>query len=958
MKDNKSVFQELKQKIAGDVLDSELNRSIYSSGASLFRIKPLAIAQPKNRQDIIETIRFAGTRKIPLTPRGGGTSRAGNELGAGILIDFSKNLNRLLEINVQERWVRVEPGIVLADLNRQLKKHGLYFPIDPSTVDSATLGGMIANNSSGPHGVKYGTTRAHVRGLELVLANGEVMRTGTQRNNETDPAGTAATGLAAAVRKTVPEIIKRYEPYLEEERPFTSKNSCGYHVWDLFDGDSFDLTPLLVGSEGTLAIISEATLALSPIPQKALSGFVYFDDLGKVGEATQQILEEGPSMVEIMEKHILDLAREQRPELAQYFPENTEASLFIEFQEDTDELLQEKFARITKRLIDDNHLAVQVLQARNAADMKTFTKVRGISGPILNRMKGPRRPIAFIEDAAVHVSRLPEYISGLRRLFDRFQVKAAIYGHAGDGNLHTMAILDLRQPDDVKTMLELSEAVCELVLSLKGTVSGEHADGRLRSYYVQRQYPHLYDAMKEIKAVFDPDGLMNPGVIISGDENTLGHDLKFGPDFALVQTGSSFDKLVYQEQIENCSGCAKCRSYCPIANSSLQEWTKGRGKITLLRELTSGKLDPSILAEPEFKEVMDSCINCKRCLTECPSGVDVPWLAMAARADYVRRKGEGLTNRVLTDTALLCKQGSLMAPLANFATSLGPVRWGLEKVLGMDAKRHLPPFHHQTLRKMMKTRPRSAGTKEAVFFLGCFGNYNDPEGEGLAVIEVLEHNGIRVIMPELKCCGVARISAGGQDQILGDIEFNIAALKEYAASGLPIIFSESSCALAVKNEYPRILDSDDARLVAGACIDIHRYLMDLHEAGELRTDFGRLDMKLGYHAPCHLRSLGVTTEPVELMRLVPGVEVVTYSDKCCGMGGTYGLKAKNYELSMKIGERLFDEINESRVDQVVTGCGACGMQIYQGTARDSLPPLKILAMAYATAGKEAVAEAG
>ncbi|MBE0586336.1 MAG: anaerobic glycerol-3-phosphate dehydrogenase subunit C [Desulfofustis sp.] len=953
MEDNKGMFNDLKQRISGDVLDNELSRSIYSSGASLFRIKPLAIVQPKSKQDIVETIKFAGVHKIPLTPRGGGTSRAGNELGAGILIDFSKNLNRLLEINVEERWVRVEPGIVLADLNRQVKKHGLYFPIDPSTIDSATLGGMIANNSSGPHAVKYGTTRAHVKELELVLANGEIMRTGSMRSADSASGSASAPGLAAAIKAAVPEIIKRYEPYLEEERPFTSKNSCGYHVWDLSAGDSFDLTPLLVGSEGTLAIVSEAILALSPIPRKALSGFVYFDDLGKVGEATQQILEEGPSMVEIMEKHILDLAREQRPELAQYFPENTEASLFIEFQEDSDELLQEKFARVTKRLIDDNQLAVKVLQARNAADMKTFTKVRGISGPILNRMKGPRRPIAFIEDAAVHVSRLPEYISGLRQLFDRFQVKAAIYGHAGDGNLHTMAILDLRQPDDVKTMLELSEAVCELVLSLKGTVSGEHADGRLRSYYVQRQYPHLYEAMKEIKAVFDPDGLMNPGVIISGEENTLGHDLKFGPDYALVSTGSSFDKLVYQEQIENCSGCAKCRSYCPIASSSLQEWTKGRGKITLLRELTSGKLDPSILAEPEFKEVMDSCINCKRCLTECPSGVDVPWLAMAGRADYVRRKGEGLTNRVLTDTSLLCKQGSLMAPLANFATSLGPVRWGLEKVLGMEANRHLPPFHHQTLRKMIKNRPAVAGTKEVVFFLGCFGNYNDPEGEGLAVVEVLEHNGIRVIMPELKCCGIARISAGGQDKVLGDIHFNIKVLKEYAARGLPIIFSEPSCALAVKNEYPRIVESEDARLVAAACIDIHRYLMDLHQKGALRTDFGRLDMKVGYHAPCHLRSLGVTSEPVDLMKLIPGVEVVTYSDKCCGMGGTYGLKAKNYELSMKIGQRLFEEINESRVDQVVTGCGACGMQIYQGTARDSLPPLKLLAMAYATASKEA-----
>ncbi len=744
----------------------------------------------------------------------------------------------------------------------------------------------------------------------------------------------------------VPEAIHKYEKYLEQERPFVTKNSCGYYIWDLLENDPFDFTQLLVGSEGTLALVSEATLKLSDIPAKALSGFVYFDDLGKVGEATQKILEQGATMVEIMEKHILDLAREQRPELAEYFPENTEASLFIEFQEDSDGTLQEKFSRVKKQLLDDSSLAKSMLIAKTAEDMQTFAKVRSISGPILNRMKGPRRPIAFIEDAAVHVSRLPEYISGLRKLFEKFNIKAAIYGHAGDGNLHTMVILDLRQQGDVKIMLDLSDALCDLVLSLKGTMSGEHADGRTRTYFVKRQYPHLYDAMKEIKAVFDPEGLLNPGVIISDDENPLGENLKYGPDFNIVNTDSSFDDFSLQEQILNCSGCAQCRDYCPIASSSLEEWTKGRGKITLLREITSGKLDPSILDAPVFKEIMDSCINCKRCLTECPSGVDVPWLAMSERAHFVKKKGESLTNRVLTDTETLCKQGSMLAPIANFATSFRPFRWGMEKMIGMDAKRHLPEFRHQTLRKLLKHRTQLISDREVVFFLGCYTNYNDPEGEGLAVIDVLEHNGIKVTLPEFKCCGIARISSGAQDQVMDDIHYNIGLLKEYTKQNIPILFSEPSCALAIKTEYPRIVGSENAKKVAANSFDIHQYLMILHERGELKTDFKRMDLKIGYHAPCHLRSLGVIKEPIDLMKLIPGIEVEKYADKCCGMGGTYGLKSKNYELSMKIGTRLFDEINSSDVDQVVTGCGACGMQIYQGTERQSLHPVKLLAMAY------------
>ena len=945
MQTNDDIFNKLSAAIDGDVLDSDLSRSLYSSGASLYRILPRGIVQPRTVEDLVATVKCASEHKLPITARGGGTSRTGNELGKGLIIDFSKYLNQVVEFNREECWVRVQPGIVLSQLNSFLKPYNLYFPIDPSTKDAATLGGMIANNSSGPHAVKYGTTRSHVKELELILANGEIIKTGRNPIATEIPAGIAS--WAERLYHAIPATIKSYSQFLEPERPFTTKNSCGYHVWDLIEDGTIDLTPLLVGSEGTLALVSEATLNLSPIPEKALSGFVYFDDLGKVGAATQEILAEGPSMVEIMEKHILELAREQKPELSEYFPENTEASLFIEFQENSDEKLQEKFESVRTRLLENNKLAVRVLQARNKQDMATFTKVRSISGPILNRMKGPRRPIAFIEDAAVHVTRLPEYISGLRNLFEKFDVKAAIYGHAGDGNLHNMAILDLRQQKDVQTMLDLADAVFELVISLGGTISGEHADGRLRTQYVVRQYPNLYHAMREIKAIFDPDNIMNPGVIISENDQLLGRDLKYGPDFTIVPTGTSFDAAGNQEQIGSCSGCAQCRSYCPIASHHLEEWTKGRGKVTILRELMSGKLDPAVLDEPEFKKIIDTCINCKRCLTECPSGVDVPWLSVTSRADVVRRKGEEFSSRILTDTRGLCLQGSMLAPVANLAANLRPVRWGLQKAIGMEATRYLPQFRNRTLRKIMAGRPEPRrGSREVVFFLGCFANYNDPEGEGLAVVEVLEHNNIKVILPELRCCGIARISSGGQDLILDDITYNIGILSEYTKKNIPIIFSESSCALAVKCEYPRIIDSEQARTVAENCFDIHQYLFQLHQNGELRTDFGRLDMKVGYHAPCHLKTLGVTEEPIQLMDLIPGVTVEKFSDKCCGMGGTYGLKSKNFDLSMKIGQRLFEEINSSSSDQVVTGCGACGMQIHQGTMRESVHPIKLLSLAY------------
>jgi len=941
------LFQALSSQIDGDVLDSDLSRSLYSSGASLYRIKPRAIVQPRSTNDLVATIRFAREHQIAITARGGGTSRTGNELGEGIVVDFSKYLNQVIDFSAEGKWVRVQPGIVLAELNRYLKPFDLYFPIDPSTSEAATLGGMIANNSSGPHAVKYGTTRRQVSSLELVLTSGEIVQTGPRAlpAGAGGPSG-APQALADSLYRNIFAILNKYSQYMEAERPFTTKNSCGYHVWDLMMDGVLDLTPLLVGSEGTLALVSAATLRLAPLPKKTLSGLVYFDDLGKVGQATQQILAQGPSMVEIMEKQILDLAREHQPELSEYFPANTEATLFIEFQEASRQTLVDKFNAVRKCLLEDNGLAVSVVQARNKADMANFARVRSISGPILNRMKGPRRPIAFIEDAAVHVSRLPEYISGLRGLFDKFKVQAAIYGHAADGNLHTMALLDLRQPEDVNTMLNLADAVFDLVLSLNGTVSGEHADGRLRTQYVARQYPHLYQAMAEIKALFDPRGILNPGVIISANDSLLGQNLKCGPDFTIVRTGTAFDAAGLHEQVANCSGCASCRSYCPMAGSQLEEWAKGRGKVSLCRELMSGRLDPAVLEGPAFKKIVDSCINCKRCLTECPSGVDVPWLSLTGRFDVVRRQGEDFSSRVLTDTAMLGRQGSRFEPVANLAMSLAPVRRGLQKAIGLEAARHLPRFRNRTLRKILQERKHPDTTRDVVYFLGCFANYNDPEGEGLAVIEVFEHNGIRAIVPEFKCCGMARISAGGQDKIIDDIHHNLALLSEYTAQGIPIVFSEPSCALAVKCEYPRIAASEQARQVADNCCDIHQYLMDMHSRGELKTDFNRLDLTVGYHAPCHLKALGVTNEPVELMQLIPGLKVQKYSDKCCGMGGTFGLKSQNYDLSMKIGQRLFDEIAASNADRLVTGCGACGMQIRQGTLREAIHPMKLLAEAY------------
>ena len=940
---NADVLNGLERLIEGDVHTDELSKALYSSGACLYRVRPLGIVQPKHRADVVNVMRYAGERGIPVTARGGGTSRSGNELGEGIILDFSKHMTSIPEYDHQGKWVRVQPGVILSTMNTSLKSSGLFFPIDPSTGDFCTLGGMIANNSSGPQAVKYGTTRDHVLSLEVVLFNGEVIQTGPVPLKRKEK---YAERLEREIYNRMPEILGRYDDPLRDERPFTTKNSAGYNLWGLQHKGILDLTPLFVGSEGTLGIVTEAKLKLAPIPAQVLSGLLCFDDLSGVSEATQKILELSPSILDIMERQILDLARAQKAEMKSYLPEGIEALLFIQFQGDGSDDLHQKFKAVEKKIIHEGKLACDLKVAKNKKDMEVFAKVRSISGPILNNIKGPKKPVAFIEDAAVHPSRLPRYINGLRELFKTYQVDAGIYGHAGDGNLHSMVFMDLTQEDEVKKMAALAEAVYDLVLDLKGTISAEHGDGRLRTYYLKKQYPKLYPAFKEIKTLFDPQNVLNPGCIVGGEHNLLTRHFKYGVDYQIVPTGSAFDQESLRTEVETCSGCGNCRSYCPIARQVHEEWAMGRGKATLLREILSGHLDPDILESLELKKIMDSCINCKKCLTECPSGVDIPWLSVSSRAAYLDRHGESLGDRLLDSADWVFKTGSALAPLINQANSLPPFRGVLEKTVGLDRRRHLPRFQARNLRKIVKGRLKKRGAKKIVYFPGCYACFVDPEGDGMATVEVLEYNGFSPLISDFRCCGIARIKSGAISRVMGDIKFNIEKMASYVEQGLDIVFSEPSCALAFKMEYPKILKKETAKRVAGKCYDIHQFLMMLHKKGELRMNFGELNLTVGYHSPCHLRALGVAREPVEMLRLIPGVKVKEFIDDCCGLGGGFGMKKDNFDLSMEVGSRLFKEMQEAGVDEIATSCGACKMQIFQGTRRKAIHPVSLLARAY------------
>ena len=940
---HEAAARDLRARLEGEVLSDELSRAAYSSAACIYRLLPLLIVQPRHREDVIQCVRYAAEHGIPITARGAGTGRAGQGIGEGILLDFVKHMNKILEIDPQKRWVRVQPGLVLGALNAFLKPLGKFFPIDPSTADYCTLGGMIANNSSGPHAVKYGATRDYVESLEVVLSNGEIFVTGDRLRKPLDQP--PAAGLEKRIYSDVSDILKRYQAPLREERPQTTKNSCGYDLWQVKKEDSLDLTPLFVGSEGTLGIFTEARLRIVDLPGRIHSALVYFSTLETVGKATEEILKFSPTMLEIMERQIIDLARAKYPEMRPYLPEGIEATLFVEFQGETETELRERMKQVRSRLVDEGKLAISLTEAQDARDREMLTKVRSVSGPILNKVKGPKKPIAFIEDAAVHPSRLGEYIAGLREVLKHNQAEASIYGHAGDGNLHVMVFLDLKKAEDIVRMVHITEEAHDLVLRLKGTISGEHGDGLLRTAYVPQQYPTLYPAFVELKDLFDPQRILNPGRVVGDDPGLLSKNLKYGGEYHYQPTGSPFDEERLRTEVESCHGCGKCRAYCPIALETHEESSLGRAKAVLLRELISGRLDPkSFMASDELKSVMDGCVNCKRCLTECPTGVDIPWLALQARAHHVRVKGQPFQDRFISNTHLACWIGGAFAPLANLAFSWQPARAIMESTLGLDRRRKIVPFARKTFRELFQSRPPKNG--KVAYFLSCFANYNDPQGEALATCEILQRHGFAVELPDFECCGIARISSGALASAAEGAKKNLKKILPLAEEGIPVIFSEPSCALAMKLEYPRIVGLEEAAKITQDCFDIHQFLFDLKQKGKLDTGFGEIALKVGYHNPCHLRALGISREPVELLKLIPGLQVKVFQDRCCGLAGTFGLKKKNHDLSMEIGAHLFREIRESGVDRVVTSCGSCALQILQGTGLKAVHPVTLIAEAY------------
>jgi len=986
-----NVARALAGRIRGDLLTDRFSRTAYATAACIYRIPPLAVVVPKTAGDVTAAVEAAGRLGVSVTARGAGSGVVGQALGRGIVLDFTKYMDRILDIDAGARLVRVQPGAVTGAVDEALAPHGLMLGPDPSSAPFCTIGGNLGTNASGARGIRYGSMRDHVAWLDVVLADGS-----RARLEPFDPGGEAWRALAGRddhlgrIAAGTRRILEENADLLRAHRPYSAKHSAGYDLFDVLAGGRLDLSRLVVGSEGTLAIVVEAGIRAVPKPAERASLLLWFDCLDKGGEAIHSILDLGPSACEIMERVFLDIVRADGSVPATYLPPEADTVVLVEQLSDSRAENEAFIRRVRERIIDDLGLAFGGLESCDPAEQERLWQVRKQAVQILQRLPGPKRITPFIEDVSVPPQRLVEYIHGLREVFDRHGVEAAVYGHAGDSNLHARPILDTRRAEDVARMRAIADDVADLVVRLGGTVSCEHGDGLARSGYLRLQFGgRLYTLMQEVKRLWDPAGILNSGKVITDERHVHTEDLRLGPDWRLAETGEAFDRDPWAEELVRCHGCGTCREFCPVFKVTGDEAATPRGKANLLREVLSGGLilqrnvvrggcgDPprspentpscavgtethrakrlscavtfnlaDLDAEP-MRQVAALCYNCKSCLLECPSRVNVPGLVLKHKQHLAAHGHLPWPERQMTKVRPMGRVGSAAAPVSNWLLSWRPARWLMEKAGGVGRRAAMPRFGRPRLPEGVEVSADGDPVRRVAYFAGCFELFNEPQ-IGRAALRVLQALGCEVFIPEQRCCGIAKICAGDAAGALADRQFNLDVLAPLIDAGYVVVSGCPSCVLTLTEEWLQMDEPDErAARVAEATRDIHDLLAEVvaerHGPVPTAADSPWRTRRLAYHAPCHLRAAGRGEAPGRLLERLLGLEFVLANEECCGMGGTYGLKAANAETSEAIAGPVMDRIRGSGAEAVVTSCGMCRTQLAHGTGLPVVHPIEVLA---------------
>ena len=961
---------DLRGLVAGDVRCDVLFCQLFAGDGSVYEIRPAGVVRPRNVADVMATIQYAADKDLPIHVRGAGTGAAGGCLGPGLVLDLSRYFHRVLESG--DNWARVQAGVVRERLNHHLRRQGRQFLADPTDRAAGTVGGAMAVNAAGSYWPKFGPLGRHVRRMQVVLADGKPMEVGREPlrqgvSDDSDPRKRELVNSLAAILGNHRESIRRHGTRC-------AVDSCGYRLEGILRDDALDLVGLLVGSEGTLGIITEATLTTQPLPRHRGVALLLFDSIDKALRAATCIAAREPNACDLLDRRHLSLAGQTDIRFEALVPRQTEAALIVEHEGERAGEVEERIETLVEEIWQSRHLAFGSLQAFDPDEVDLFWRLTHAIQPPASRLGGSARPVPVLDDIAVPVESLSDFLVRCQNLFKRHEVTISLSAHALQGQIRFQPFLDLTHPFDVAKMRKIAEELYGEVIVFGGTISAARGCGLVRTPFVQRQKGPLFDVFGEIKRLFDPDNRLNPGKVVDGRWSQFTRDLRptiprssveeqpaagVPPSDGLrnlVELQLNWEPSRVIEAVDDCNACGDCRTQspsqrmCPLFRIGAAEEASPRAKVSLLRGVLTGRLDLNCLSTEEFNQVAKLCFGCHMCRQECPSEVDIPRLMVEGKGAYVAARGLTLKDHILARSDRLAALASVLPNVANWALRNGTSRWLMERTLGIAQGRKLPRVVRRTfLRRAAHrrlTKPRRRRDRNVALFADTYVNYHDPQ-LGEALLAVLKHNDVAVyVPPKQKQAGTTAI-------VLGDLDFarrlahhNAMILAEAVRQGYHIVTTEPAAALTLRREYLYLFDEDETQLVAENTSDACQYLWGLHVNGALRLDFKPIHATVGYHWPCRMKALGVGAPGRNLLRLIPGLTVREIDAGCSGMAGTFGLKAQNYRTSLRIGWGLISALRDPDIEAGATECSACKIQMEQGTVKPTVHPIKLLAMAY------------
>ena len=946
---------DLRKRVRGSVRFDQGSRLLYSTDASMYQVEPIGVVIPRDAEDVMAAFDVARAQRVALLPRGGGTSLTGQTVNRALVLDFSPHMNQVLEVNTDEGWARVQPGLVQDELNAHVRRLGLLFGPDTSTSNRATLGGMLGNNSGGSHSIAYGLTVEHVLELTTLLADGTRVVFGTLTADAFE-AKCRLDGAEGRIYREIAAIRQEFGDEIRKRYPKHWRRVAGYNLNEAIKDFPLNVARVVVGSEGTLLTVLEAKVRLVKRPRTTALDVIHYRDIQEALESSQSILETEPYAVELTDKVILDLARnniEQSKRMA-FVNGDPGAILIVEYAGETETEVRSKVEALEARR-GRERFGYAAHVAYDPGEQQSIWKLRKAGLGLLLGMKGDKKPIAFVEDTCVEPRHLKDFVPRFAEIFAKHDTTGAYYGHCSVGCLHIRPVIDLKTPRGLEQVRAIADEITDLVLQYSGTISSEHGDGRARSPFLERMYgPTLMGAFRRLKAAFDPDNRMNPGNIV--DSPGILENLRYGVSYKTWEPKTLLD---FSEQggfaaaVEMCNGVGACRkklegTMCPSYMATRDEEHSTRGRANALRAVLSGRMAPAEFTGRRLYEVMDLCLECKGCKAECPSNVDMAKMKYEFLHHYYEANGLPLRNRLFGRIAELNALAARAPALANRLINLPLHRWLLEKVAGIDRRRPLPALAPRTFEDWFRNRtPRVAAPRgEVVLFHDTFVNYNTP-GIGEAAVQLLEAAGYAVALVDRKCCGRPMISKGMLTEAREHARYNVERLYPYAARGVAIVGLEPSCLLTLRDEWVDLLRTDEARTVARQSALLEQFLLRERDRG-LDLAFARHGRKALLHGHCHQKAL-VGTAPTVAALAWAGYAVSEVDSGCCGMAGSFGFEREHYDVSVALGNRrLAPAVKAAAADTEVIAPGiSCRQQIEHLAGRRAKHPAEALWQALA-----------